>query len=146
MSLSNSITTLLIDPRSSNNTRTEFRLDDDFYSSTLKLIDVGVFSTEVAGENGGAKICTYPQVNGVYQCIRNIYLYSGSTLIDSVQNCAEYSSIQALKTNNQGSTDLNREVLSPWNRMRKVARLILVSFYSFSNLYLFFHGFRIFVS
>tara|TARA_R110001606_G_scaffold36852_2_gene105162 strand:- start:3162 stop:5153 length:1992 start_codon:yes stop_codon:yes gene_type:complete len=114
MSLSNSVTTMLIDPRSNNNTRCEFRLDDDYYASNLKLIDVGVTSTEVAGSSGvggAAKIMTYPQINGVYQCIRNIYLYSGSTLIDSVQNCAQYSAIQAMKTNNQGSTDLNRDLI-----------------------------------
>ena len=111
MSLSNSITTMLIDPRSHNNTRTEFRLDDNYYASSLKLIDVGVFSSNVAGPSGSTAIVTYPQINGVYQCIRNIYLYSGSTLLDSVQNCAQFSAIQALKATNQGSTDLNRDLI-----------------------------------
>ena len=114
MSLSNSITTELIDARSHSNSRTEFRLDDAYYASSLKLVDVGLIATKNpggpdAGTNSASTI--YPQINGVMQCIRNIYLYSGTTLLDSVQNCAQYSAIQALKTNNQGSIDLNRDLL-----------------------------------
>ena len=114
MSLSNSVTTELIDPRSHSNQRTEFRLDDEYYASSLKLIDVGLIATKNPGgaDAGGNSASTvYPQINGVMQCIRNIYLYSGTTLLDSVQNCAQYSAIQALKTPNQGSIDLNRDLL-----------------------------------
>ena len=50
MSLSNSTKTLLIDPRSHNNTRTEFRLDDNFYASSLKLVDVGLSDPNATGE------------------------------------------------------------------------------------------------
>ena len=112
MSLSNSVTTLLIDPRSHSNSRTEYRLDNDYYASTLKLVDVGIIARDNpagAAANSGALI--YPQLNGVYQCVKNIYLYSGTTLLDSVQNVAQYSAIQAAKTSNQGSTDLNRDLL-----------------------------------
>lgn len=114
MSLSNSVTTELIDPRSHSNSRTEFRLDDAYYSSSLKLVNVGLIASKNpqgadAGANSASTI--YPQINGVMQCIRNIYLYSGTTLLDSVQNCAQYSAIQALKTPNQGSMDLNRDLL-----------------------------------
>jgi len=114
MSLSNSVTTELIDARSHSNQRTEFRLDDAYYASSLKLVDVGLIASKNpqgpdAGTNSASTI--YPQINGVMQCIRNIYLYSGTTLLDSVQNCAQYSAIQALKTPNQGSIDLNRDLL-----------------------------------
>jgi len=109
MSLSNSVSTLLIDPRSHSNSRTEYRLDDNYYASTLKLVDVGLIAANNPGSLNAAVI--YPQINGVYQCISNIYLYSGTTLLDSVQNVAQYSAIQALKTDNQGSTDLNRDLL-----------------------------------
>ena len=109
MSLSNSVSTLLIDPRSHSNQRTEYRLDDNYYASTLKLVDVGLIAANNPGSGNAAVI--YPQINGVYQCISNIYLYSGTTLLDSVQNVAQYSAIQALKTDNQGSTDLNRDLL-----------------------------------
>jgi hypothetical protein len=114
MSLSNSVTTELIDPRSHSNQRTEFRLDDAYYASSLKLIDVGLIATKNPGgadAAGNSASTVYPQINGVMQCIRNIYLYSGTTLLDSVQNCAQYSAIQALKTPNQGSIDLNRDLL-----------------------------------
>lgn len=114
MSLSNSVTTELIDARSHSNQRTEFRLDDAYYASSLKLVDVGLIASKNpqgadAGTNSASTI--YPQINGVMQCIRNIYLYSGTTLLDSVQNCAQYSAIQALKTPNQGSVDLNRDLI-----------------------------------
>ena len=105
MSLSNSTKTLLIDPRSHNNTRTEFRLDENFYASSIKLVDVGLSDTNAAGEE-----FLYPTFNGVMQLIKNIYLYSDTTLLDSIQNIPQYTALQALKTSNQGS-HLNRDLL-----------------------------------
>lgn len=105
MSLSNSTKTLLIDPRSHNNTRTEFRLDDNFYASSIKLVDVGLSDTGATNEE-----FLYPTFNGVMQLIKNIYLYSDTTLLDSIQNIPQYTALQALKTSNQGS-HLNRDLL-----------------------------------
>lgn len=105
MSLSNSTKTLLIDPRSHNNTRTEFRLDDNFYASSIKLVDVGLSDPDATGNE-----FLYPSLNGVMQLIKNIYLYSDTTLIDSLQNIPQYTALQALKTSNQGS-HLNRDLL-----------------------------------
>jgi len=105
MSLSNSTKTLLIDPRSHNNTRTEFRLDDNFYASSIKLVDVGLSDPGATGEE-----FLYPTFNGVMQLIKNIYLYSDTTLIDSIQNIPQYTALQGLKTSNQGSY-LNRDLL-----------------------------------
>ena len=105
MSLSNSTKTLLIDPRSHNNTRTEFRLDDNFYASSIKLVDVGLSDPDAPGHE-----FLYPSLNGVMQLIKNIYLYSDTTLIDSLQNIPQYTALQALKTSNQGS-HLNRDLL-----------------------------------
>ena len=106
MSLSNTVKTLLIDPRSHSNQRTEFRLEDAYYASSLKLVDVGVYDAGNAD-----KLAVYPQINGVMQCIKNIYLYSDTTLIDSLQNIPQYSAIDSLKTSNQGSNDMNRSLL-----------------------------------
>ncbi len=108
MSLSNSVRTHLLDPRSHNRNRTEFRLEDGFYASSLKLIDLGVFDSAMTGARQGA---FYPTITGVMQCVRNIYLYSDTTLIDSLQNVSNYSAIEALKTSNQGSIDLNNQLL-----------------------------------
>lgn len=105
MSLSNSTKTLLIDPRSHNNTRTEIRLDDNFYASSMKLVDVGLTDPNATGEE-----FLYPTFNGVMQLIKNIYLYSDTTLLDSLQNIPQYTALQALKTSNQGS-HLNRDLL-----------------------------------
>ena len=109
MSLSNTTKTILLDPRSHNSSRTEFRLDDNFYSSSLKLVDVGLVDA-----GAGGKELLYPQINGVMQLIKNIYLYSDTTLIDSLQNIPQYTAIEALKTTNQGS-HLNRNLLQNGN-------------------------------
>jgi len=105
MSLSNSTKTLLVDPRSHNNTRTEFRLDDGVYASSIKLVDVGLTDATAL-----SKSFVYPTLNGVMQLIKNIYLYSDTTLIDSLQNIPQYTALQGLKTSNQGS-HLNRDLL-----------------------------------
>ena len=109
MSLSNTTKTILLDPRSHNSSRTEFRLDDNFYSSSLKLVDVGLVDA-----GAGGKELLYPQINGVMQLIKNIFLYSDTTLIDSLQNIPQYTAIEALKTTNQGS-HLNRNLLQNGN-------------------------------
>jgi hypothetical protein len=98
MSLSNAVKTVLLDPTVHNNQRTEFRIPDGAYASSMKLIDLGVFSSDQDG-------------TGVMSCVKNIYLYSDTTLLDSIQNTTEYASIEALKTTNQGSQDLNRQTL-----------------------------------
>lgn len=105
MSLSNSVKTMLVDPRSHSNARTEFRLDNGYYASSLKLVDVGLRDANALGKG-----FVYPSINGVMQIIKNIFLYSDTVLLDSVQNIPQYSAIDALKTSNQGSY-LNRQLL-----------------------------------
>mgnify|MGYP003637797533 CR=1 FL=1 len=107
MSLSNTVRTTLLDPRISNDQRCEFRLEDGFYASSLKLIDLGVFDAGLSGAEG----VFYPTITGVMSIVKNIFLYSDTTLIDSLQNVAQYVSVQALKTSNQGSTDLNNQLI-----------------------------------
>lgn len=105
MSLSNSVKTVLQDPVSHNNSRSVFKLDDGYYASSLRLVDVGL---EDANANGKGFI--YPTINGCLQMIKNIFLYSDTVLIDSLQNIPQYSSIEALKTSNQGA-HLNRQLI-----------------------------------
>jgi hypothetical protein len=107
MSLSNSVRTHLLDPVQHNNNRTSFRIPDGFYASSMKLVDLGVFDSALTATQGAF----YPSITGVMSCVRNIYLYSDSTLIDSLQNCEQYASVEALKTSNQGSMDLNNQLL-----------------------------------
>jgi len=107
MSLSNSVRTHLLDPVQHNNNRTSFRIPDGFYASSMKLVDLGVFDSALTATQGAF----YPTITGVMSCVRNIYLYSDSVLIDSLQNCEQYAAVEALKTSNQGSTDLNNQLL-----------------------------------
>ena len=107
MSLSNTVRTHLLDPVKHNNNRTEYRLEDGFYASSMKLVDLGVFDSAITS----TQAAFYPTITGVMSCVRNIYLYSDTTLIDSLQNCEQYAAVEALKTSNQGSTDLNNQLL-----------------------------------
>lgn len=107
MSLSNSVVTNVLTPGILNNNRTEFKLDTLFYGSAMKLIDLGIYDTQRGSDIGAY----YPSITGVAQTIRSTQLYSGTTLIDSNDNCQQYLSMEALKTSNQGSEDLNRDLL-----------------------------------
>lgn len=105
MALSNAIKVHILDPTVFNTRRCEFRLDDTFYSSSLKLVDVGVYSSSVDGANTGLY---YPSVNGVLASIKSLTLFSGATVLDQVQELASYGAIKNLMVTNQGSEDINR--------------------------------------
>lgn len=105
MSLSNSVKIHLLDPAVHNAQRTEFRLDDAFWASSLKLVDVGVYSAQVNGDQTGLY---YSSINGVLNSIKNITLFSGSTVLDQVQELAAYGSVKNLMVSDQGSEDISR--------------------------------------
>ena len=105
MALSNSVKTWVIDPTVFNSSRVEFRLNPGYLASNLKLIDLGVYSTNVVDRSTGV---FYPSILGVLTAIKKISLFSGSTMIDEVQELGAYSAIQHLRVNNQTAEDLNR--------------------------------------
>jgi len=105
MSLSNAIKIHLIDPTVHNSQRTEFRLDTTFWASSLKLVDVGVYSAAVNGDQTGIY---YSSINGVLNSLKNITLFSGTTILDQVQELAAYGSVKNLMVSNQGSEDISR--------------------------------------
>jgi hypothetical protein len=105
MSLSNSVKIHLLDPNVHNSARSEWRLEDAFWASSLKLVDVGVYSAQVNGDQTGLY---YSSINGVLNSIKNITLFSGSTVLDQVQELAAYGSVKNLMVSNQGSEDVNR--------------------------------------
>lgn len=107
MSLSNTVFTYLIDPQTMNQSRAEFKLDDRFYSSAWKLIDAGIADPNKTNASG----VYYPSVIGVIASLKALYLYSGSTLIDQITDIQQMAAVQALLTSNQGSEDLNRDLL-----------------------------------
>lgn len=105
MALSNSVKTWVLDPTVHNSSRTEFRLNDGYLASNLKLIDVGVYSTNIVDRSTGV---FYPSILGVVGSIKKLSLFSGSTMIDEIQELGAYAAVQHLRTTNQGAEDLNR--------------------------------------
>ena len=105
MSLSNSVKIHLLDPTVHNSQRTEWRLEDAFWASSLKLVDLGVYSAQVDGDQTGLY---YSSINGVLNSIKGLTLYSGSTVLDQVQELAAYGSIKNLMVSDQGSEDISR--------------------------------------
>ena len=85
MSLSNTVRTHLLDPRVNNDQRCEFKIPDGFYDSSMKLIDLGVHDSQLTGAEG----VFYPTITGVMSIVKNIFLYSDSSLIDSLQYVAQ---------------------------------------------------------
>jgi len=105
MALSNSVKTWVIDPTLNNSSRCEFRLTDGVLASNFKLIDVGVYSTNIVDRSTGV---FYPSILGVLASIKKLSLFSGSTMIDEIQELPAYGSIQHLRVSNQAQEDLNR--------------------------------------
>lgn len=103
MSLSNTTKTHLVDTQVFNNSRCEFRLPDGYLSSSIKLIDLGLYSTQITDTNG----VYYPAIKGVLASIKKMTLFSDSLQLDQVEELA-WASIQNLRTTNQGSEDINR--------------------------------------
>jgi len=104
MSLSNSVRTHLIDPTIHNSQRTRFSLPDAFWSSTLKLVDLGTFAGTQTNETG----FFYPTITGIIAAIRRLTLYSNDFKIDSIEELKAYASIKHLRTTNQSSEDVHR--------------------------------------
>jgi hypothetical protein len=110
MALSNSVKNWVLDPTIMNNQRVEFRLTDGMLASNLVLIDCGVYSANVVDRTTGV---FYPSILGVLAAFKNISLYSGSTLIDQIQELSAYGAVQHLKVNNSAQEDIHRfEVLN----------------------------------
>jgi hypothetical protein len=64
-----------------------------------------VYSAQVNGDQTGLY---YSSINGVLNSIKNITLFSGSTVLDQVQELAAYGSVKNLMVSNQGSEDVAR--------------------------------------
>ena len=111
MSLSNAIKTHILDPRVHNDRRSEFRLDDGFYSSNLTLVDAGLYDTALTDDTN----VTYPCNAGAMSCIKNIYLYSDNVAIDQLLECQSHSAFKCWQSRNARQNDLNRfDLYSGW--------------------------------
>lgn len=94
----NGIQTRYLEARNHSNSRTEFRLPDDIVAlPSLRLINVGLFGA----------IGSYSD-SGVSAVIKRIYLFSGSTLIDSLEDANIWSSVKATFADNSQNNYINR--------------------------------------
>lgn len=105
MALSNSVKTWILDPTVNNSSRCEFRINPGVLASNFKLIDVGVYSTNIVDRSTGV---FYPSILGVLASIKKLSLFSGSTMIDEIQELPAYGAVQHLRVSNQAQEDLNR--------------------------------------
>jgi hypothetical protein len=98
-----------------SNTRTEFRImsADKILLSNMRLCDFGA----VLGE---ALPTSYVRTAGVYSLIKNIYLYSGSVLIDQMRDCSKFMAIKNMKSNSADIADLNQRLLCSNNVLKPV--------------------------
>lgn len=87
------------------NARTEFRIDssDKVVLANIRLCDFGL--TPAAGD------ANYAVTAGLYSIIRNIYLYSGSILIDQMRDCSKYMAIKNMRGSSADIYDLNQQLL-----------------------------------
>ena len=105
MALSNAVKTWVLDPAIFNSARAEFRLTPGMLASNLVLIDCGVYSANVVDRSTGV---FYPSILGALASLKSISLFSGSTMIDQIQELASYGAVQHLKVTNQAQEDIHR--------------------------------------
>lgn len=81
--------------------RSEFRLTNDkLYLSNMRILNLGLTALTLGADG------RYNLVNGVGSIIKNVYLYSGSVILDKVINFADYNAFQAYNKSNQHNTDI----------------------------------------
>lgn len=102
-----------------SNTRTEFRIPsaDKIILTNMRLVDFGA----VLG--AGELPASYCIVSGVYSLIKNIYLYSGSVLIDQMRDCSKYMSIKNQKSTSADMFALNQRLLCSNNVLEAVGNI-----------------------
>lgn len=95
-------------PFYSDNQRTEFRIDSSerIILSNFRLCDFGVTNVDT-----DANTTNYVRGAGVYSIIKNIYLYSGSVLVDQLRDCSKYMGIKNMKSSSADMYDLNQLLL-----------------------------------
>lgn len=94
-----------------SNTRTEFRISsaDKVVLSNLRLCEFGCSSVVPVGLNPAD--AAYVRGAGLYALIKNIYLYSGSVLIDQMRDVSRFMGFKNLIMTSAEAQDLNRFLL-----------------------------------
>lgn len=94
---SEKVQTRIFDPVYHTNVRTEFKLTNDNYLSTLRLYNLGC-TTNPASQ--------YGSFGGVHNLIQHIYLYDDNKLLDQLRNAHLYLSFHSIKRDNSTSADV----------------------------------------
>jgi len=91
-----------------SNTRTEFRIAsaDKVVLSNLRLCEFGCSSVVPVGTNPDE--ASYVRGAGLYALIKNIYLYSGTVLIDQMRDVSRFMGFKNLIMTSAEAEDLNR--------------------------------------
>jgi len=91
-----------------DNGRTEFRVDSSerIILSNMRLCDFGITNVDTDADS-----TNYVRGSGLYSLIKNIYLYSGSILIDQMRDCSKYMAIKNMKSSSADMYDLNQPLL-----------------------------------
>jgi hypothetical protein len=91
-----------------SNTRTEFRIAsaDKVVLSNLRLCEFGCSSVVAVGT--APNEASYVRGAGLYALIKNIYLYSGTVLIDQMRDVSRFMGFKNLIMTSAEAEDLNR--------------------------------------
>jgi hypothetical protein len=91
-----------------SNTRTEFRIAsaDKVVLSNLRLCEFGCSSIVPVGTNPDE--ASYVRGAGLYALIKNIYLYSGTVIIDQMRDVSRFMGFKNLIMTSAEAEDLNR--------------------------------------
>lgn len=102
---SSNVRTQLIDPVFDyENNRTEFRFPTGtVFLSNVRLINVGV-KLDTAG---GPFATTYNALTGAYGVLKNIFLYDGNTVLDSIQNVDRWLGFRNFNKSNDTCSNMN---------------------------------------
>jgi hypothetical protein len=99
-----SISTQIIDAQfDQSKFRSEFRIvKDGLYSTAMRILNIGLLANEASAESGGR----YNLLTGSHGIVRNIFLYDGRQVLDSVINYADKSAFNSYNHTNNENRDL----------------------------------------
>jgi len=106
---SSNIATSVLNPRFHSNNRSEFRLEsaDSVYLSNLRLLNVGA----IVNQTSASANSSYNFAVGAPVVIRNLYLYDNNTVLDSIENFADYLSFLNYNNSNSDNCDVNKSFI-----------------------------------
>jgi len=100
----NQVKTYFYDPVHHSNKRSEFKLDiDKLYLSNFRLCNVGCVITNASSTIDYNKAC------GVKSLVRNIYLYDGNVIIDSLVKANRWLAFKSFQVSNDTNTDFKEK-------------------------------------